>query len=191
MTLQPIDLTRHREEALLDEGEVLRQFLRAEPSILAVDIRGDGHQILHEPRFEADQAVEGLTERRGDVGGRLRQRARGRRVSIQVVDQRGVERLLRLERRTDETPDEAREDVPARCDRSQPAPRVRMRQRLIEIGQARGIVRRRRLGQRRRLLHRVIDRRQRVVVDAVGVETFVLEAGQQILKRLFDHRSRI
>ncbi len=100
-----------------------------------------------------------------------------------MVDERGVEAALPFERAANQPPDEPPQppferpihgrraigqDVPVLVDR-------------LDLPV---VVGRRRIGQRRHPLERVIERRERVVVLAIGVGPLALEALQQLFQSL-------
>ncbi len=166
------------------------KLLGAEPAVPAVDEGRDRHEVLHEQRLKPHQSLERLLQRREDAGHGFWQRVLRRRIAIQVIDQRGVELLLPLERRRDEPPDDAAEPalpaaVDVRCAAGKDVPAA------VQLGEPHGIVRRRGVGKRRDVLNGLIHGRQRLVVETVRVETLALEPRKKVFERLFDHRPRI
>ena len=119
--------------------------------------------------LKAGERLEVMIERRGKGGDRGAVLARDLRVAVEMLDEQPVEALLALQDRSDQAPDQpvqaaapaatqidglVRQQAPALVERVQPV--------LVEVGR-----RPRQLGPRRG--GRGVDRRQRVVVQPVGL----------------------
>ena len=75
-------------------------------AILRVHVAGDLLQVDHQPRLEGEKIRE-MPAQHGDRGvdGALRLAVRGD-VAVEMIDERGVERVLPLQRRRDDAPHE-------------------------------------------------------------------------------------
>ena len=92
---------------MLGERDAVAQLVAAGPANLGVEIRRDRLQILDEHRFEARRRVELPLRDLEERAGRLLHLAMSGGIAVHVLDECGVELLLRLQRRTDQTPDES------------------------------------------------------------------------------------
>jgi len=183
---QGFHLPLQGQDPLLSQRDAVPELVAARAAIFRVHIDRDRLQVLDEQRLEVDQRVELPARDVEEALDRLLPFVLRRDIAVDVIDDLRVESSLRLERRTEQPPHEAAEssfdrtirrrraigqDVPGHIERRHPVVVVSSR-------------RRRKLG---RLLDRVVDSRQRVIVQAVGFEALTLQPDDQIVKRLFGH----
>ncbi len=150
-------------------------------TVLRVDVERDLLQVDDQPRLEVEQIRDLSPQHADDALDRaLRLAVRGH-VAVDVVHERRVERGLLLQRRTDDPPDEAREpSLQPACRRRRGADipgRVERRDLLF-------VVRGRRVRKFRQPHERVVERGERVVVNAVAFLAFLLQALQRGVERL-------
>src|SRR4051812_6156178 len=94
------------EKPLFVERYPFANFAASDGTVAAVDIQRDRLEVLHQQRLEPDQAVELAAAGLHQGGERLGPFAVGPGIPVQVIDQRRIELLLRLEGRGNKTPDE-------------------------------------------------------------------------------------
>ena len=118
------ELPLHHNQPLLNQADLIAKLRAAGAAILRVHVRRHGLQKLEQQPFEAHDGLELPPRRVDERGGRSCRLLRRRDVAIDVIDEGGVETLLRLERRPQHTPDEAAQAALERTIGGRPPPRA-------------------------------------------------------------------
>ena len=148
--------------------------------ILRVDERRDPLEILHEPGLEVVERVELVAQERDDAGGGLLRFSRRGDVAVDVVDDVGVERLLPLDHRPHESPDEAVESLAPAAAKVRSVRPDELPSR-VERGHLEVVEGRRRMRQVARGQERFVERAERLVVRAIGRFAPALELREVVL----------
>ena len=106
-TLDPAtELPLDHHQPLLNQADLIAKLGAARTAILRVHVRRHGLQELEQQPLEADDGLELPPRRVDERGGRSCRLLVRRDVAIDVIDEGGVETLLRIERRPQHAPDE-------------------------------------------------------------------------------------
>src|SRR4029078_3338261 len=99
-----LDGAFQQQQTLFRERETLPKVAAAKTAVLAVDVHRDGLEVLDEQRFEPFERAQFAADRTKHPAAGLHRFPMRGGIAIEMIDERGVEPLLRFERRANHPP---------------------------------------------------------------------------------------
>ena len=186
MPLDPArELALDHGESLLNKRHLFTKLGAAAAAVLRVHVTGDGLQKLEQQPLEADAGLNLASRRLDERHGCLFRAVLRGDVSVDVIDDDGVETLLGVERRPDHAPDESAKPAFERAIDRRPPARSSSRDSIARPGWRRETPAAAGDCRARAVLMGAVERRQRVVVLPIGGLPFAVEPLEEIREGAF------